>query len=687
MDRHGTGRAPASLDRGDQPVNLAIFLVGMTVAHLLELPYAPVLVFGVVVTIRRMVRKDLQRRKQGRSWRNNWVLELVLLVILLPLAGQGISKMNNMIVFGGIVLAIAAFVAWRSYRTVPAEHVGIVRRVQGRSHPEFRHITPYNTRGILARALLPDRPSWLLPLRYEVTFVPRTRVAEEKIGLVTAKEGKMRPASRSLALPVACDSFQDGQAFLLNGGEQGRQVDTLANGQAYYINTELFEIEQVDRVYVPPGTIGLVNAKAGGIRPPGRLFGPHVECENFQNGGLFLAGGGEQGRQLAILQGGAYYNINPALFDVVTVNNVEEGRGELTVQHLQEISIPIGYTGVVITLDGADPESSDGLGPRVPGHEGFRLPWVFIQNGGRRGVQEETLREGTVCALNPYFVRVVLIPTRLLILEWNDKTQAEYWNYDAHLDRIAVTVQGHRLFVDMSQTLQIPPASAPILVSKNGGSQMTGLGGLDWNPLPVQRFVERVLGAIVASYFNQIAAAATVKDFLEAYAETRADLSSQVRNALQAWGVEVRNTTLGEFRAEDPTLNEILKRPAHEQMRSELLDLELANAEREDAIDVVRVRAESRRMALELKARIEVLGLNNVMVLEMLTEITKAPVPQFIGGGDLSAYLETQPIARLEELMDKMRSLHGAAGAGIDGETRPSLTERDTLGGTQGDAP
>ncbi|MFI0089595.1 hypothetical protein [Streptomyces bobili] len=88
-------------------------------------------------------------------------------------------------------------------------------------------------------------------------------------------------------------------------------------------------------------------------------------------------------------------------------------------------------------------------------------------------------------------------------------------------------------------------------------------------------------------------------------------------------------------------------------------------------------------MALELKARIDVLGLNNVMVLEMLTEITKAPVPQFIGGGDLSAYLETQPIARLEELMDKMRSLHGAAGAGIDGETRPSLTERDT----QRDAP
>lgn len=196
--------------------------------------------------------------------------------------------------------------------------------------------------------------------------------------------------------------------------------------------------------------------------------------------------------------------------------------------------------------------------------------------------------------------------------------------------------------------------------------------------------MERVLGAIVVSYFNEIAAAATVKEFLEAYAETRTDLASQVRNALQAWGVEAQNTTLGEFMAEDPKLNEVLKRPAHEQMRSELLDLELANAEREDAIDVVKVRAESRRVALELKNRIEVLGPENVMVLEMLRELTKAPVPQFIGGGDLSAYLATQPVARLEELLEKMRSLQEKTA--LESGQQSSLTEGATRGEIQADA-
>ncbi|MEU9792527.1 SPFH domain-containing protein [Streptomyces sparsogenes] len=667
-------------------MNLIIFLSGFTVAQYLHWHIAILLVyiFGIAVLVLRAARKERERKREGKAWRNNFFTEIILIGILYALAGHEFSKANKLIISLVIAVSIAAFVALRSYRAVPPEHVGIVTRTRGRSHPEFRHITPYNTRGIWARTLLPDRATWLFPFMYEIRFVPRTRVAENKLGLVTAKEGRTRPASRPLALPVECDNFQDGRTFLLNGGEQGRQVATLAGGQAYYINTELFEVEQVDRVHIEEEDIGLVSAKAGGVRPPGRLFGPHVECDNFQDGGRFLTGGGEQGMQLAILQGGTSYDINPALFDVFTPYNVGTSQNELTAQHLKKITIPMGYTGVVITLEGAEPQSPDQLGPLVPGHQNFQLPWVFLANGGTRGVQEETLREGAVCALNPYFVRVVLIPTRLLILEWNDKTQAEYWNYDAQLGRITVTVQGHRLFVDMSQTLQIPPESAPVLVSKNGGSQMTGIGGLDWNPLPVQRFVERVLGAIVASYFNEIAAAATVKEFLEAYAETRTDLASQVRNALQEWGVEARNTTLGEFRAEDPALNEILKRPAHEQMRSELLDLQLANAEREDAIDAVRVRAESRRMALELRARIDTLGLNNVMVLEMLAEITKAPVPQFISGGDLSAYLETQPIARLEELLDKMRGLPRQAAT--DGGARPSLDKSDHQADTQ-DAP
>ncbi|HET9381618.1 MAG TPA: SPFH domain-containing protein, partial [Streptomyces sp.] len=345
---------------------------------------------------------------------------------------------------------------------------------------------------------------------------------------------------------------------------------------------------------------------------------------------------------------------------------------------------PIGCVGVVITLEGREPEESGRLGPRIHGHQGFRLPWVFLQNGGYRGVQEETLREGTICSLNPYFVRVVLVPTRILFLEWKHKTKAEeISNYDAHLEQIVATVEGYRLLVDMSQTLQIPATAAASLVSKFGDSQTTGLGGLDQNRLPVQRFVERVLGAAVETYFSQIAAEETVEEFISGYADFRTTLASRVSQKLEEWGVKALDTTLTEFRSEDPALNEVLKRAANERVRSKELDLLRDNAEREDAIDSLRERAENRRISQELKAHIDLLGRDNVMVIKMLQEITKAPVPQFIGGGDLSAFLETQPIARLEGLLDRMRNLNagvaieaaGNAEAPIEDKQRPALPE------------
>ncbi|MGA4845865.1 hypothetical protein ACOBQB_06230 [Streptomyces sp. G5(2025)] len=216
---------------------------------------------------------------------------------------------------------------------------------------------------------------------------------------------------------------------------------------------------------------------------------------------------------------------------------------------------------MVIALDGAQPED-DRPGPTVPGHQGYRPPWIFLKNGGWRGMQEETLSGGTVCALNPYFVRVVLIPTHLPTLEWDEKMPGEeYMNYDAHLDRITATVQGYRLFVDVKQLLRIPAASAPESVRRHGGGQFSGIGGLQHDRQPVQRFVQRVLDAMVASYFSQIATALTVRDFLNNYRGTRLDLASLVENELREWGVESKGTHLGEFRAEDEALNEMLQKP------------------------------------------------------------------------------------------------------------------------------
>ncbi|MFE4360316.1 MULTISPECIES: SPFH domain-containing protein [Streptomycetaceae] len=669
-------------------VDLAIYLVGSLAAlcslavcaRLALYVHASVNVFGVLALSPRVTRKtDPPDQKSGKKHRKETPAPArgcVPLFLLVYITATEVWLMQfTVIVVLLLLLAISGAVGRLSLRYVPPGHIGIVRRLNGRTHPDFPQVTPHATHGVLARTLLPGR-HWMTPFVYEVQVVPRTRVPEGKIGLVRAKAGRTRPGNRALALPVPCDDFQDGVRFLLNGGEQGTQIGVLAGGQTYSINTELFRVTLVDRVHVPAGTIGLVDARAGGNRPPGALFGPHVECDDFQDGARFLTGGGQQGKQLAILQGGAYYDINPALFDVITTHNVEARGGPLEARHLKQIAIPADQTGVVITLDGADPGEDDQAGPPVPGHQGFRLPWVFLQNGGRRGVQEETLSGGTVSALNPYFIRVMLIPTHLLALEWDEKTPAEQQNYDVHLGRITATVQGYRLFVDVKQLIRIPAQSAPGLVRRNGGAQISDIGGLDYNRMPVQRFVQRVLGAIVTTYFNQIATASTVLEFVKNYRDTRLELATLVENELRDWGVESKGTHLGVFRAEDERLNEMLKRTADEEMESEKLALQLENAEREDAIDKVRVEAERRRVKLELEAEIQVLGLENVMVLKMLREISQAPVPQIVSGGDLSAFLETLPITRLDGLMDRMRTLR--RGPGIEGAERPSLPEAES---------
>src|SRR5262249_36812283 len=158
----------------------------------------------------------------------------------------------------------------------------------------------------------------------------------------------------------------------------------------------------------------------------------HVECDHFQDGAAFLRQGGEQGRQTGYLPGGGSYNINPELFKVITVETTERDRQDgLTAADLRGVTIPEGNIGVVIALDGRPPSPDpDVVGRVVEGHYSYQLPWVFLGRGGQRGVQEETLAGGSSYAINPWFARVVQVPTRDLHLEWTKKSQKEVGNFD-----------------------------------------------------------------------------------------------------------------------------------------------------------------------------------------------------------------------------------------------------------------
>ncbi|MFC3892950.1 SPFH domain-containing protein [Lentzea rhizosphaerae] len=448
-------------------------------------------------------------------------------------------------------------------------------------------------------------------------------------------------------------------------GGQGVQVTTLQADRRYRLPPLLYRVEAVDRTHVPTGTIGLVIAKVGAVPSVEETLCRHVECDYFQDGRKFLLRGGQMGKQPMVLPGGASYDINPALFEVITVDTLgDEEKYEVTRSDLTDISIPEGATGVVIAKHGESPdedENTNTVGPVVEGHSSFQKPWEFLANGGRRGAQAETLSHGGVYRINPWFARIAIIPTRELTLEWERK-EGEYTDrFDAALGQIVVNVEGERIKFTMSQIIRIPAKAAPRLVRRFGeDTDMTGLGDVQ-SPTPVQRFVARVLGRTVEGYFHSCASEYEVLRFLESHNEVRMELESRVAEALGEWGVQAGRTTLSDFEPENPELDQRRRRKAEERDRQEELGYQRRNAELEEEIRRIRLATDEIEVALpvaEIKARAEVLGPEFVGMKEVMGELAKMQSPNTYIGDVGAAGSIVPTVIGQEMLRDTLKSLN-----------------------------
>ncbi|WP_327010943.1 SPFH domain-containing protein [Dactylosporangium sp. NBC_01737] len=451
-------------------------------------------------------------------------------------------------------------------------------------------------------------------------------------------------------------------------GSAGPQAVTLAANRWYWRPPWLATVRFVPQTFVPDGTIGLVTSLGGPVRPLDRRLCRYVECDYFQDGRRFLLSGGEQGRQLGVLPGGAYYAINTELFAVFTVLTLAEGpvhpdAARLTEADLREVDVPVGSTGVVITQHGTPPsDAPDAVNPVIPGHDSFRLPWVFLANGGHLGVQEETLHGGSRYAINPWFARVVLIPTRELYLEWTNKATKTAGNLDSALEQIVVNIEGHVLSLEMSQILRIPARAAPRLVRRFGeaDNQPEPAGSISVKPAPVQRFVERVLGAAVAGYFTALVGRYTILQFMEEYENVRLELQHQVTEALAEWDVIAGLTVLAEFESKDEEINNLRRRRVQAREQGAISEFTLEHTRTDMAAERLRIEMEGRRHAAELREMIELLGPQQVAIERVAAQLARMPVPQYIGGGgDLAQQiLGLMPFTNARDMLGQLIANH-----------------------------
>lgn len=265
------------------------------------------------------------------------------------------------------------------------------RRWFGRQMPDGRTVALRSEVGVQARVLGPG-VHLLIPFIYRMSKRNFCIIHKNMVGVVRAITGAPIPSGSFMARPVVCDLFQDGEAFLRNGGEKGPQLAILPEGE-YKINPHLFEVNEVPAIMIEDGEIGYVESIDGKrVAREGGNFGSPVECDSFQAADAFLENGGQKGPQIQFLPPG-YYRINTLMFRV---------------QKQPITRIPGGKIGLIEATDGARIPEGRLLAARVTGHSNFFDGEAFLRNGGEKGRQLDVLMPG-IYRLNPMLFKVIEI--------------------------------------------------------------------------------------------------------------------------------------------------------------------------------------------------------------------------------------------------------------------------------------
>jgi uncharacterized membrane protein YqiK len=420
-------------------------------------------------------------------------------------------------------IASLALLAWLiGVRYIPHSRVGLIEKLwstQG-SLREGRIVASQGEAGFQADMLRGGLHIFYFPWQYRIHRQPLVVVPEGRIGYVYARDGAALPPTQTLAKGSGSALFQDAEAFLKNGGQRGRQRAILREG-VYAINLSLFVVITEDRIYTgpvtdsdkyadwqrqlatqrgflpvvvgtkrevkedsaetasPTDTIGIVTVHDGAPIESGEIIAPEVrprtnerDHQYFQDPEAFLALGGRRGKQLQVLTDGTFF-IN---------------RWFATVELVSKTLIPIGYVGVVVSYYG---------------NEGRDLTGASFRYGeqvdpGQRGVWKKALPPGKY-PLNPYAVRVELVPTVNFVLRWITG-QTEAHQYDKDLTSIElITADGYEPTLPLSLVLHIDYEKAPSVIQRFGD---------------VKRLISQTLDPIISAYFRDVAQSSHMLELL-----------------------------------------------------------------------------------------------------------------------------------------------------------------------------
>ena len=412
---------------------------------------------------------------------------------------------------------------------VPEDRIGLVTKkfvLFGKQElPEGRIIATKGEAGFQGQTLAPGVYFWKWIWQYSITFQPFIVIPTGKIGLVLAKDGTELETGRILGRKVDCDSFQDAEAFLNNGGRKGRQTAIIAPG-SYRINTFLFELELTDMTMIPDNAVGIVTTAEGKPLDEGQIAGRIIAGHNkFQDVDRFLADDGYKGLQEQVILAGSYF-LNPwfAKLEMVTMTE-----------------IAIGHVGVVISYVGEDGKDLSGAD--------FKHGNIVAK--GYKGVWAEPLGPGKY-PINPYIMKVELVPTTNLVLNWAS-ARSESHQLDKNLSTITVrSKDGFPFNLDVSQIIHIPTAEAPKVIARFGN---------------MNNLVSQVLEPTIGNYFRNSAQDSDVIAFLGTRKERQLSAKQHIGNVLEQYNVYGVDTLIGDIVPPESLMKTLTDRKLAEEQK------------------------------------------------------------------------------------------------------------------------
>lgn len=413
---------------------------------------------------------------------------------------------------------------------VPENTIGLVNKKfvifgDHKTLPDGQIIALNGEAGMQADTLAPGLHFWFWPWQFDVTFEDFIEIAEGRLGVVESRDGKPLSGGRVLAKKVECNSFQDARVFLTNGGERGPQIAIIPPG-TYRINTELFDISEVDVLNIADNMVGIVTTSDGKPLSTGDIAGGEILGHNmFQDGESFISGGGYKGLQEQVILAGRYF-INPR-FATVEVKSMTE--------------VPIANVGVVIAY---------------VGDAGVDLSGMTFKHGnlvgkGQKGVWADPLDPGKY-PINPYTHKVEIVPTANVVLNWAN-TKSEAHKLDERLSSITVrSSDGFPYNLDVSQIIHIPRNDAPKVIARFGS---------------VANLVTQVLEPTIGNYFRNAAQGSDVIDFLKNRVTRQGEARASIQSALEEYNVGAVNTLIGDIAPPDELMKTLTDRKIAEQER------------------------------------------------------------------------------------------------------------------------